>query len=167
MLPTAIVAVYSDGGVIQRNPSPIGGTWAWCAVDKHNTRIAHASGVTPAPYEDTISNNVMEFIAAVRALESLPDGWTGTLYSDSQVTLGRLCQGWKLTGLPLGWIQRGSAVIQRLGTITPILLQGHPTKADLERGIGAKRGYPVSEHNVWCDQACQAVARQYLESRAA
>lgn len=29
----SVVAVYCDGGVILKNPSEVGGTWAWCAVD--------------------------------------------------------------------------------------------------------------------------------------
>jgi ribonuclease HI len=155
---SAIVAVYADGGVIERNPSPLGGTWAWCHVDAVGARLAHGSGVLAVP---GTTNNVSEFAAAVLALEALPDGWAGQLCSDSQITLGRLCWGWTLTGLPLDWVHRGSVVLARLGTLTPVLLQGHPTAADLRRGTGAKRGYPVSVHNVWCDAACQREAVAY------
>jgi len=35
-----------------------------------------------------------------------------------------------------------------------ILLDGRPTKAQLLSGVG-KCGHPVSEHNVWCDEACR------------
>jgi ribonuclease HI len=154
-----ITAIYCDGGVIARNPSPVGGTWAWCHVDAAGARIAQGSGVLPVP---GTTNNVAEFCAAVLALEAAPDGWTGRLCSDSQVTLGRLCWGWKLTGLPLDWVQRGSLVLQRLGLVEAVLLQGHPTAADLRAGIGAKRGYPVSAHNVFCDQACSREAAAWL-----
>lgn len=159
---TAIVTLFADGGVIGRNPSPIGGTWAWVAVDAAGDVVAQASGVLPAPPGSTVSNNFAEFAAAVQALEQMPDGWAGTLASDSAVTLGRLCSGWTLAGIPLAWVQRGAAVLQRLGPITPLLLQGHPTRADLARGIGSKRGYPVSIHNVTCDRLCQEAGRAYL-----
>lgn len=45
-----------------------------------------------------------------------------------------------------------------------VLLQGHPTKADLACGIGKKRNLPVSIHNVWCDEACGKAAREFLEN---
>jgi hypothetical protein len=46
-----IVAVYADGGIIHRNPSPVGGTWSWCHVDDAGTAtlprwVAHGRGVT-------------------------------------------------------------------------------------------------------------------------
>lgn len=159
--------LYADGGVIQVNPSPIGGTWAWCAVDATGQRVTTASGVIPAPPGGTVTNNLSEFAAAVLALESAPPGWTGTLYTDSNVTRGRLVDGWALNNLPLDWIKRGEVVLQRMGAFRVVLLQGHPTKDDLKHGIGAKRGFPVSAHNVWCDQECQRQARTYLLQIAA
>ena len=162
MRPGEVITLFADGGIIGRNPSPIGGTWAWVAVDAAGDVVAQASGIIPAPPGGTVSNNLAEFVAVVQALEQMPDGWAGTLASDSAVTLGRLCQEWKLTGLPWTWIRRGMLVLQRLGPITPLLLQGHPTRADLARGIGAKRGYPVSIHNVTCDRLCQEAGRAYL-----
>lgn len=36
--------------------------------------------------------------------------------------------------------------------------RGHPTKADLECGIGKKRGLPGSEHNQWKEQGKEKVA---------
>ena len=42
-----------------------------------------------------------------------------------------------------------------MGAIITVLVQGHPTKAELENGWGTKRDLPVSEHNVWCDKACK------------
>lgn len=149
-----IIALYADGGLIGRNPSPIGGTWAWCGVTAGGVRIIERSGSIPAPGGRPITNNHTEFIAATLALEAMPDGWSGKLYSDSQITLGRLFWRWAIRNLPKNVYVRGIAALERLGNVEPVLLQGHPTKADLLHGIGAKRGLPVSEHNVWCDQAC-------------
>ena len=56
---TPPIALYTDGGVIGQNPSPIGGTWAWCMVSEGGERTRHAYGyVTPADLgTPTVSNN--------------------------------------------------------------------------------------------------------------
>lgn len=155
-----IVAVYADGGVIERNPSPYGGTWAYCHIDKEGNWVRGKGGVIKVP---GTSNNVSEFVAIVEGLDALPDGWSGTLYSDSQVSLGRFFSGWALKGIPRQLIDRGGVVLRRMGHIEPVLLQGHPTRAELERGIGNKHGYPVSRWNCWCDRTCTKLAREYMQ----
>lgn len=159
-----VVAVYADGGVIKKNPSPIGGTWAWCAVDSDGNRVIEKSGVVPATEVRTVSNNHTEQIAITLALEALPDGWSGTVYSDSQIALGRVFKGWKENNLPKNISERSKKAAARLGNIETVLLQGHPTKTDLETGIGKKRGLPVSIHNVWCDKACGKESEKYQKS---
>jgi ribonuclease HI len=151
---TPIVALYADGGVILKNPSSIGGVWAWCAVDAEGNRVIQRGGVVPATEAREITNNHMEQIAITLALEAMPDGWSGTVYSDSMIALGRVFKGWRIKNLPANVAKRSAAAVARLGKIETVLLQGHPTKADLASGIGAKRGFPVSEHNVWCDKEC-------------
>jgi ribonuclease HI len=168
-----IVAVVCDGGVVRQNPSPIGGTWAFCQVDDTDTRVVESSGVVtpesanavlgfPWPYE-LFTNNQMEYYAVLRALDSLPDHWSGYVYTDSQVTIGRVFKGWGrvagiLFNVPEQWDRQMQAQLGRLGALTPVLLDGHPTKAQLAAGIG-KRGHQTSLHNVWCDQACTEQAR--------
>lgn len=158
-----IVAVYADGGCILRNPSPYGGTWAYCLVDAAGQRVQGESGVITVAGE-TVSNNLAEFVAVVMGLEALPAHWSGRVCSDSKVTLGRLFWQWRLRLLPDEWVIRGGEALERLGPLTPVLLDGHPTRAHLAAGIG-KRGHPVSEHNVWCDAACGEQAREYLAQR--
>lgn len=157
-----IIAIYCDGGVILRNPSTIGGTWAWCAVDAEGNRIIERGGVVRAPAGREITNNHMEQIAICLALEAMPEGWSGIVHSDSQIALGRIFKGWRTKNLPAGIGLRSAKALARLGKLTSILLQGHPTKADLERGIGAKRNLPVSIHQVWCDKECGRQAQRYL-----
>lgn len=157
-----VVALYADGGVILKNPSTIGGTWAWCAVDAQGNRVIERGGVVPAREGQPITNNHMEQIAICLALEAMPDGWSGTVYSDSMIALGRVFKGWKQTNLPANVAKRSAAAVARLGKIETVLLQGHPTKADIARGIGAKRNLPVSVHNVYCDKRCGEEAKRYL-----
>lgn len=154
--------LFCDGGCCGHNPSPIGVTWAWVLVQddqivREDSGIIRTCAVCP-----TVSNNVAEYAAAVQALESLPAGWNGYLCSDSQVTLGRLFQGWQLKGISNAWAARATAALARLGHVEPVLLQGHPTKADLARGIGAKRNLPVSKWNALCDRRCQERAASVM-----
>lgn len=162
----SITAVYADGGVIQINPSPIGGTWAWCHVNVTGERIATGSAViTPRQSCPLITNNLTEMIALVRGLAALPEGWAGVVYSDSQITLGRMFEGWKMNAIPPMLIKQGIEAKARLNwrQCTYVLLDGHPTKAQLAAGKG-KRGQPVSEYNVWCDQECGRVGKVFLEA---
>ena len=159
-----IAAIYADGGVILKNPSNIGGTWAWVGVDKNGNRLIEESGVVPAPSGRPVSNNHTEQIAITKALEAMEDGWSGTVYSDSNIALGRVFKGWREKNLPRNISERSRIAVQRLGKIEAVLLQGHPTKKDLESGIGKKRNLPVSIHNVRCDELCGIEAKKFLEN---
>ncbi len=125
--------------------------------------------ILPAECDDQpVGNNVAELRAAVEALVVMPGDWRGTLYSDSQVTLGRLFDGWPLRGVPvdLAWrTQQLREWLRRFGQVRGVLLQGYPTRADLERGVGKKRGLPVSRWNVLADRMCQERAALYLNQR--
>jgi hypothetical protein len=79
------------------------------------------------------------------------------------IALGRVFKGWRTRNLPRNIIARSITAVHRLGTIETVLLQGHPTKKDLACGFGAKRGFPVSIHNVWCDDGCHKAAKEFLE----
>lgn len=162
MATTNAIALYTDGGVISANPSAIGGTWDYCLVSAAGARIVNASGViTPKQaHLPAITNNLTELLALVYGLERLPMGWAGTVYSDSWVSLQRVFLAAKLRNVPR-WLVERLQTLQRSGKLADmqyVLLDGHPTRAELAAGEG-KRGHPVSEHNVWCDAACQQAAR--------
>jgi ribonuclease HI len=159
------VAVYSDGGVVKVNPSPTGGMWAACHVDAVDNLVWSASGVVLADPDDEflplVTNNQTEFRAMLAGLEALPDGWSGTVYADSLVTIRRFRDDARVAGIPLEWRKRMAYVLGRLGTLTYVLLDGHPTRAQLAAGVG-KRGNPVSRWNVWCDEACTEEGRRLI-----
>lgn len=162
-----IIAIYADGGVIGANPSATGGTFAWCHVARHKIRVAEGSGViTPGECGlPEITNNLTEFLAVVRGLQNLPAGWSGTVYSDSRITLGRFFESWSMKGIPLWLVQEGGEAMARLDwqNCRGVLLDGHPTKKQLASGLG-KRGNPVSIFNVWCDKACGQEAAKFKKS---
>lgn len=166
-------ALYVDGGVIADNPSDLGGTWAWCWVDdpdhRRGTRIRTASGiVVPAP-GSAITNNYTEMLAMAQGLESLPDDWSGIIYSDSEVTLGRVFRGNSTSGIPVVLMDRVVRSLARIldpsrpDKVQYSNLKGHPTRAELSSGWSAD-GRPVSVHQVWCDKECKKLARAFLDN---
>jgi ribonuclease HI len=159
------VAVFADGGCIQRNPSAIGSPWATCHVDADNERVWSARGIILAvpgdPFLNETTNNQSELFALLNGLEALPDGWSGIAYTDSLVTIRRFRDEAGLAGIPLEWRKRMALVLGRLGVLEYVLLDGHPTRAQLAAGVG-KRGNPVSEHNVFCDQQCSEAGKAYM-----
>jgi ribonuclease HI len=159
--------LYSDGGCVGPNPSPRGGTWAWCLVGPDGGREEEASGfVTPAEAGvETVTNNYAELLAAVLALESRPAGWSGVLHTDSQITLYRVerrppdRKPARMAGIPDNLAARLEAVKARLGDYRLVLLGGHPTRAELAAGR-RRDGLPCSPHNVYCDLLCSRAARE-------
>ncbi|MGI4792008.1 MAG: hypothetical protein ACRYFS_24560 [Janthinobacterium lividum] len=165
-----ITALYSDGGCIGPNPSLDGGTWAWCAVDEDGERILSASGVLLPFQKDAdcnliaVTNNQSEMVALTRGLLSLPDGWSGTVFCDSRLALGWTFWNFKHDLVPNRLYLKAMEAKARLGRIETVLLDGHPTQAQLAAGFG-KRGQPVSEHNKFVDALCTDRAKEFKLAR--
>ena len=166
-----VVALYSDGSVVARNPSPYGGSWAWCGVDQGGTRIIEQSGfLAPSVRMNRVTNNHTEFVAALSALAAMPDKWTGYLYTDSQVTMQRITAiresaAAQPANLPDAWVKRAAAVLNRLGPVHLYLVAGHPNAEALATGW-TPNGVRVSPHNVGCDQECARRNRAALRGVA-
>jgi ribonuclease HI len=115
----------------------------------------------------TCSNNLSEFIAVLKALESLPFGWDGTVWTDSDVTRRRFSNitHAAMKGITDELIESATVAMARLPNVKFRLLGGHPTKAELVAGQ-REDGRPVSEHNVWYDKACGKQAKQFTSQMA-
>lgn len=151
--------LFSDGGCVGPNPSPIGGMWAFCHVSYDMNTLVYSDTHIITPEEvglPTVSNNVSELYAAIRALEYVPAGHHVTLHTDSVITLRRVLNPLNagMVGVPDLLQERLVGAAQRLGEIKVILVGGHPTKAELASGVKQKNGLPVSRWNVLCDQTC-------------
>lgn len=162
--------IFADGGVVAVNPSPTGGMWAYVLVDAAGRRIGEQAG-TLTPDEaglPAITNNVTELLAAVRAMQAVPDGWAGVLWTDSRLTMMRVRRDdpeKKLKGVP-GWLKRElTAARARLGEYRVELLGGHPTRIELANGR-RRDGKPVSVHNVYVDRLCVEQGRLLARRRA-
>ena len=98
--------IYCDGGVISKNPSPLGGTWCWVLVsyenDPEGERVDFDCGlILPSDVGlEKITNNLTELYAAHQALVYMPKGFTGLFYTDSKVTWHRITSSYSFNGIP-------------------------------------------------------------------
>jgi ribonuclease HI len=160
----AIVALYTDGGVFERNPSPIGGVWAWCGVNASNERVIGRVGyLSNEEHGKPVTNNWTETLAIIEALEHMEEGWCGTVYSDSQNAIDRMIS-LASHSVPSKLRARAKAARYKCERLRFVLVKGHPSRKELAIGV-AKGGRPVSEHNVWCDTACAAIKRHVLKRK--
>lgn len=158
-----VAKVFVDGGVCGRNPSAEGGSWAYILLDEKERCLLKASGfVTPADVGlSLVTNNLTEFLAALYALEVMEEGWSGAIHTDSRVTQCRMdSTRAAMNGIPEDLQHRWRHAKLRLGSFTTVLLNGHPTEADILRGRGP-RGLPVSSWNVLCDELCTAAIEKW------
>jgi ribonuclease HI len=152
--------LYTDGGVIGKNPSPLGGTWCFCVVQEGEILWQGSDIITPDIFKiKTISNNFSELYAAVMGLSSLPIGWEGTLYSDSLITIHRVTNSVKFNGIPNS-LRLKTLDLRRNRKYKTVLLGGHPNKLELDSGF-RKDGKPVSKWNVLCDKTCTKLAKGF------
>lgn len=70
------IIVYTDGSCL---PRKLGGHGGWAAIIKDGDTIRELTG-----FESPTTNNRMEMLAVIKALEALPTGTNVYLYTDSQ-----------------------------------------------------------------------------------
>lgn len=140
------VIIYTDGAC-ESNPGP-GGYGAVLLYGRHRKELAGG-------YRRT-TNNRMEILAAIKALEALKEPCTVTLYSDSQYLVQAMMEGWaerwrkrnwwrtsKEPALNIDLWQRLLAVCEQ-HAVTFVWVEGHT-------------GVPENER---CDQLSVTAARQ-------
>lgn len=163
-----MLRLYTDGGVVKKNPSPIGGTWAWILVKDDNHIISsHKGFISPKDMQmgDFVTNNQTELLAVVQGLCYLDNYEVVEICSDSEITLGRLFRGSPFKNIP-EWMK--SALEQEKERLinfklfTYELMDGHPTAIEVLHGIG-KKGHVTSRFNVMCDDMCKQVAERYKD----
>lgn len=159
--------LYADGGVVLKNPSPLGGTWAYCMVTADGRLLYEDYDVVRANKfpAGVVTNNQMELLAVIRGLQTLRREMVVHVCSDSEITLGRLFKGYAMENIP-EWmvnelnIERGR--LHQFKDFKYTLISGHPTKLQLETGIG-KHGHPTSEWNMRADELCHMAAEEYSD----
>lgn len=129
------VEIFTDGAC-SGNPGP--GGWAYLIRDDAGREIEGSGG---APQT---TNNKMEMLAAIEAMESLDGPHDVDLYSDSQYVVNGLktwLDGWKRKG----WKRAGNQPVKNVDlwkrldalrshhNLTPIWVRGHNDHAENER----------------------------------
>lgn len=128
-----VYKVYTDGGVIGRNPSSHGFTWAAVLLDSDSEHVVMSGVVTPRDVGLTsVENNMAETVAIVMALEALPAGWSGTIYTDNLNSLRRadtkrLGKGSRFNASLSG---RFYEAVRRCPDVSYRLVIGHPTRKE-------------------------------------
>lgn len=171
--------LFADGGVISKNPSPYGGTYAFVLIKKDGRGgdevLEEQSGIVAIPEGfDYVTNNLTEMVAVYYGLREFHDYYDFTasdeitVYSDSQMTLNRVFGGDAWNGIP-GELREAvmwyAEKLQSRLKVSHVLLAGHPNKKELEQGFKIKKSgscYPVSKWNVLCDTMCRNESIEYF-----
>lgn len=139
------VTIYTDGACLG-NPGP-GGYGAVLLYGPHRREISGGSRLT--------TNNRMEIMAVIAALESLTHPCRVTLYSDSQYVVNAITQGWARRWRANGWKRnrREDAVNPDLWGRLLDLCDQHQVE------FRWLRGHSGIKENERCDQLAVAAAR--------
>ena len=96
------VTIYTDGAC-SGNPGPGG----WGAILQYGKAEKELSGSEPST-----TNNRMELLGVITALETLTEPCPVHLYSDSKYDVGGLPKGWAKGRTARGWATRGKEPAQ-------------------------------------------------------
>ena len=131
------VIIYTDGAC-SGNPGPGG----WGAVLEYNGRRRELSGG-----EKETTNNRMELLAAISALEALKEPCAVTLYTDSQYFSNAVNLGWLRAWKRKGWRRKeGPLKNPDLWQKLDALLETHQVK------VVWVKGHAENEGNNRCDE---------------
>ena len=140
------VTIYTDGACIG-NPGP-GGYGVVILYQDHRRELSGG-------YRKT-TNNRMEIMATIVALEALKERCRVTLYSDSQYLVKAMSQGWAKRWQAKGWMRN-----RRERALNPDLWERLLELCDHhEVDFGWVKGHAESPENLRCDELAMQAAQQ-------
>jgi len=140
------VTIYTDGACLG-NPGP-GGYGAVLLYGPHRREISGGFRLT--------TNNRMEIMAVIAALELLKEQCRVTLHSDSQYVVNAMTQGWARRWKANGWKRN-----QREEAVNPDLWERLLDLCDQHQvEFQWLRGHSGVDENERCDQLAVDAARQ-------
>jgi len=147
-MPKKEVIIYTDGAC-SGNPGPGG----WAAILKYGEREKVLSGG-----ENPTTNNRMELIAVISALEALKEPCKVTLYSDSRYVCDAIEKGWARSWKAKGWIRSDKSPAKNPDLWDRLLglLDRHEV-----RFVWVK-GHAENPYNNRCDQIAVAESRKFM-----
>jgi ribonuclease HI len=138
------IVIYTDGGC-SGNPGP-GGYGAVIIQDGSRKEISGGYRLT--------TNNRMEMIACIKAIESLEDDDPVRLYSDSSYVVNGITRGWAKKWRKNGWIRSGSEKAQNVDLWSKLLVLYE--RIDVE--FVWVKGHAGTLENECCDRLAVAAA---------
>lgn len=157
--------IYTDGGCAVNPGGP--GAYGVVIIDCDTGEITEYS----AGYRST-TNNRMEIMAVIVALEQIPKGSSATVYSDSQYVINTMCGKWRKTKNQDLWKRLDSAAMKK--NIFPKWVRGHNgdrynercdamcTEAMHKECLGEDSGY--TGNSAWQKQGAMGISINLSES---
>jgi len=143
------VSIYTDGAC-SGNPGPGG----WGAILMYGNKEKELSGG-----EMSTTNNRMELISVISALEALLEPCDVTLYTDSQYVANAINQGWLESWKAKGWKRKGGEVKNPdLWMKLVPLLEKHKVTFEWVKG------HSDNEYNNRCDELAVAESKKRKEA---
>ena len=98
-----MIEIYTDGAC-QGNPGP--GGWAAIIVEGGSKRSLHGA-------QEQTTNNRMEILAVIKALEAVPESAEATVFSDSRYGVNTMTRSWKRNANKDLWERLDGEVLKR------------------------------------------------------
>ena len=146
------VTIYTDGAC-SGNPGPGG----WGAILKYKEHTREMSGG-----EKQTTNNRMELMGVISALQALREPCIVELWSDSKYVIDALEKGWAVSWQKKGWIKSDKKPALNVDLWEELLplLKMHDVRWHWVKG------HAENEYNNRCDAMAVAESRKYKETEA-
>ena len=141
------VTIYTDGAC-SGNPGPGG----WGAILEWNGVEKELSGG-----ENPTTNNRMELLAVISALEKLNQSCIVELYSDSKYVIDALTKGWPTSWIKNGWRKADKKPVLNVDLWQRLL----PLLEKHEMHYHWVKGHAENEKNNRCDQMAVAESKKF------
>lgn len=141
------VTIYTDGAC-SGNPGPGG----WGAILEWNGVEKELSGG-----ENPTTNNRMELLAVISALEKLNQSCIVELYSDSKYVIDALTKGWLTSWIKNGWRKADKRAVLNVDLWQRLL----PLLEKHEMHYHWVKGHAENEKNNRCDQMAVAESKKF------
>jgi len=142
------VQIYTDGAC-SGNPGPGG----WGAILMYGGKTKELSGG-----EAMTTNNRMELVSVIMALEALREPCQVELYTDSQYVANAINKGWLVSWRKMGWKRKAGEVknLDLWQRLVP-LLETHSVE------FMWVKGHADNEYNNRCDELAVLESRKFFK----
>lgn len=144
------VIIYTDGAC-SNNPGPGG----WGAVVMYKDVKKEISG-----FEDNTTNNKMEIMAVIQALELLKEPCNVKVYSDSAYVVNSISKGWVYSWKKNNWIKSDKKKAKNIDLWEIMLKCMNMHKIEFIK----VKGHSDNEYNNRCDELATSQIKKHLKN---